>query len=70
MFGNKGRNSPDMRSKRMQRLDRLCVRQFPKAEGFGSTFESSAQTVKRQVAFGQDFAARLKVAEGEEYDLL
>src|SRR2546421_362442 len=70
VFGEEGRDAAHARAQRAEGRDRRFVSEFVRAEDFGCATECAAQAVERKVAFGKDFAARLKFSERVEHDAL
>ena|SRR5215204_1919735 len=66
VFGDEGRDAPDLSAERRERDGRGFLIQFRLPEGFGRAAEGAAESVEGEVAAGQDFPALLKVAQGVE----
>src|ERR1700754_4587647 len=64
------RDAAHVRANGRQGSSRRFVSEFVATESFGGAAESSAQAVEREVALGEHFAARLKLAERVENDSL
>jgi hypothetical protein len=70
VFGDEGRNASDVCAERIERRGELLVGQLVNAECHGRAAHGSAQAIKREFSLRQRFAARLKVAESVQDDLL
>ena len=63
MLGDERRHAPHLRAETTQYGRCFFVINLRNAESIKRAFERAAYAVERQIAFGQNFAARLKFAE-------
>jgi hypothetical protein len=70
MFGDEGWNLPHDCAQGFESGDGALVRQFVNVQSIGGSLERSPQTIERQISFGQDFAARLELAQRAQDYLL
>jgi hypothetical protein len=70
MFGDEGRNAPDVCAERVERRGDLVIRQLFDTESLCGPAQGSAQAIKREFSLRQNFAARLKFAESVQHYLL
>jgi hypothetical protein len=70
MLGDEGWNLPHVRAERAKGGDGALVRQLLGVESLCRALERSTHTIKRQISIGEDFAARLKLAERAQHYLL
>ena len=66
VFGDERRDAPDVSAERVEGRGGGLVIQLGRAEGGGGAAEGTAEAVEREVTAGEDFPARLKLAEGVE----
>ena len=66
VFGDEGGDAPDVRAERVECRGGGLVVWLGRAEGGGGAAEGPAEAVEGEVTAGEDFPARLKLAEGVE----
>jgi hypothetical protein len=67
VLGDEGRNTSHVSAELAKRSHSLFVRQFFNVVSFRSATECAAQAVERKVTPGQNFSARLKIAERKKH---